>query len=36
MGVPALRVERVADIAGAVEARIGSDGPSLIEIPLGE
>ena len=36
MGVPALRVERAADIAGAVEARVGRDGPSLIEIPLSD
>jgi hypothetical protein len=34
MGVIAQRVERAADIAGAVEARVGSDGPSLIEIEI--
>ena len=34
MGVSAQRVERAADIAGAVEARVGSDGPSLIEIEI--
>ena len=36
MGVPAFRVERAGDIAGTVEARIGAEGPSLIEIPLGD
>jgi len=34
MGVSAHRVERAADIAGAVETRVGSDGPSLIEIEI--
>jgi len=34
MGVPAFRVDRAADIAGAVEAGIAADGPRLIEILL--
>lgn len=36
MGLTALRVERAADIAGAVEAAIGSGAPSLIDIPLSD
>ena len=34
MGVPARRVERAADIAGAVEDGIASNRPNLIEIPI--
>jgi benzoylformate decarboxylase len=34
MGLPALKVSRTADIAGAVEAAIESGGPSLVEVPL--
>jgi benzoylformate decarboxylase len=34
MGVPAKRVERAVDIAGAVEAGIASGMPNLIEIPI--
>nr|WP_321983681.1 thiamine pyrophosphate-binding protein [uncultured Lichenicoccus sp.] len=34
MGVPARRVERAADIAGAVEAGIASGQPNLIEVPI--
>jgi benzoylformate decarboxylase len=32
MGVPARRVEKAADIAGAIEAGIASGKPNLIEI----
>ena len=35
MGVPARRVTRAADIAGAVEDGIASGRPNLIEIPIG-
>jgi len=34
MGVPARRVGRAAEIAGAVEAGIASGVPNLIEIPI--
>lgn len=34
MGIPAKRVSRAADIAGAVEAGIASGLPNLIEIPI--
>jgi benzoylformate decarboxylase len=34
MGVPARRVERAADIAGAVEDGIASNRPNLVEIPI--
>ena len=34
MGVPARRIERATDIAGAVEAGIASGHPNLIEIPI--
>jgi benzoylformate decarboxylase len=34
MGVPARRVERAGDIAGAVEDGIASNRPNLIEIPI--
>jgi benzoylformate decarboxylase len=34
MGVPAQRIERAADIAGAVAAGIRSGRPNLIEIPI--
>lgn len=34
MGVPARRVDRAADIAGAVEDGIASNRPNLIEIPI--
>ncbi len=34
MGVPARRVDRAADIAGAVEDAIASGGPNLIEVPI--
>ncbi|HEX2528468.1 MAG TPA: thiamine pyrophosphate-dependent enzyme [Geminicoccus sp.] len=34
MGVPARRVEKSADIAGAIEAGIASGVPNLIEVPI--
>ncbi len=34
MGIPSRRVERAADIAGAVEAGIASGLPNLIELPI--
>ncbi len=34
MGLPARRVERAADIAGAVEAGIASGLPNLIDVPI--
>ena len=34
MGVPARRIDRAVDIAGAIEEAIGSGGPNLIEIPI--
>ena len=33
-GIPAQRIERADDIAGALEEAIGSGGPNLIEIPI--
>ncbi|MGU3540565.1 thiamine pyrophosphate-binding protein [Methylobacterium sp. A54F] len=34
MGVPARRVERASDIAGAIEAGIRSGKPNLVEVPV--
>jgi benzoylformate decarboxylase len=34
LGVSARRVDRAADIAGAIEAGIASGRPNLIEIPI--
>jgi benzoylformate decarboxylase len=34
MGVPAQRLNTVADIAPAIEAAIASGGPSILEIPI--
>jgi benzoylformate decarboxylase len=34
MGVPATRVEKAGDIAGAIEAGIRSGVPNLIEVPI--
>ena len=35
LGVPARRIERAGDIAGAVEANIEAGGPSLIDVHIG-
>ena len=34
MGVPAQRIEKAGDIAGAIEAGIASGKPNLIEITI--
>lgn len=34
MGVPAARVDKASDIAGAVEAALARQGPTLLEIPI--